>query len=553
MFTRRHRLAQVIIDNKYHDRPRAIKKKKEGPSRDRWIDNVDFIMDTRTRRLAGRIADLAQSIQRLEQKFNFDPRTYSDLVQNVAQAVPEQQLEWVLTSIQKGSGRWPEDKPRFLAAFEAYQKLRGDQKFRTYLTQFNSQLRNPLNYTLHQIEGAADAAKPPEKSKSQIVRDVKQQGAKVIYDQESYKIIQIGGEGTDIKQAAQAACYYAKGTKWCTSDADTAETYLEDDPLYVIFAGGVKVAQLHQHSNQLLDLQDNEFNPDPKLLSILLALKLLTPDLAVEHAARMGKRIPAVEAAVVTPDTAVRYAKTVIKGRWPEAEQVIASSASSALDYAEHVIGGRWPPGEPAILKRPTMPTPWSYDREDHTELAVKYATHVLKTRWPEAEEMILLDGDSGDLRVYAEQAIRGRWPAAEKKILTDPSAIVKYAELVIGGRWPEGESLILRDESAAYLYARNVIKGRWPAAEKVVISNLNTALAYIKFILKAPWPAIEKKILATKPHIGPYLIEEYLRDSNKGRWPELEALIKNKPKVFGMYLEEVVEIYEIHLKETKS
>jgi len=33
----------------------------------------------------------------------------------------------------------------------------------------------------------------------------------------------------------------------------------------------------------------------------------------------------------------------VIKGRWPEAEAVIAQDADAALRYAEGVIKGRWP------------------------------------------------------------------------------------------------------------------------------------------------------------------------------------------------------------------
>ena len=37
------------------------------------------------------------------------------------------------------------------------------------------------------------------------------------------------------------------------------------------------------------------------------------------------------------------YANDVIKGRWPEAEAVIAQNANAASWYAEDVIKGPWP------------------------------------------------------------------------------------------------------------------------------------------------------------------------------------------------------------------
>ena len=62
-----------------------------------------------------------------------------------------------------------------------------------------------------------------------------------------------------------------------------------------------------------------------------------------------------------------------IKGRWPEAEPIIAKDPRWAYNYARDVIKGRWPEGEPAIAKDPR----WAYF----------YAADVIKGRWPEAEE----------------------------------------------------------------------------------------------------------------------------------------------------------------------
>jgi hypothetical protein len=46
---------------------------------------------------------------------------------------------------------------------------------------------------------------------------------------------------------------------------------------------------------------------------------------------------------------AYSYASEVIKGRWPEAESVIATDPYSAAEYALGILGRRWPEGEAAI------------------------------------------------------------------------------------------------------------------------------------------------------------------------------------------------------------
>ena len=43
------------------------------------------------------------------------------------------------------------------------------------------------------------------------------------------------------------------------------------------------------------------------------------------------------------------YIANVIKGRWPEAEAMIAAHPSAAYYYAKDVIKGRWPEAEPTI------------------------------------------------------------------------------------------------------------------------------------------------------------------------------------------------------------
>src|SRR3990167_9506898 len=49
------------------------------------------------------------------------------------------------------------------------------------------------------------------------------------------------------------------------------------------------------------------------------------------------------------PHWAYWYAHEVIKGRWPEAEEVIAAEAEVAYFYARYAIKGRWAEAEAAI------------------------------------------------------------------------------------------------------------------------------------------------------------------------------------------------------------
>ncbi len=51
---------------------------------------------------------------------------------------------------------------------------------------------------------------------------------------------------------------------------------------------------------------------------------------------------------------AYHYARTVIKGRWHEAEEIIKTDPKSACFYAKNVIQGRFPEAEPFIKTHPS-------------------------------------------------------------------------------------------------------------------------------------------------------------------------------------------------------
>jgi hypothetical protein len=49
--------------------------------------------------------------------------------------------------------------------------------------------------------------------------------------------------------------------------------------------------------------------------------------------------------------TAVRYAATVIKGPWPEAEHIILQDPVEAEWYAVNILKRRWPELEPKLIR----------------------------------------------------------------------------------------------------------------------------------------------------------------------------------------------------------
>ena len=92
------------------------------------------------------------------------------------------------------------------------------------------------------------------KSKRSVKQDIKQQGAKTIIDTPNFKVI--------IPTTKEAACFYGRGTKWCTAATESDnmfDHYNQQGSLYVIIAGDRKF-QLHMEADQFMDEHDNDIS-----------------------------------------------------------------------------------------------------------------------------------------------------------------------------------------------------------------------------------------------------------------------------------------------------
>ncbi|MBD3405036.1 MAG: hypothetical protein GF411_02735 [Candidatus Lokiarchaeota archaeon] len=99
----------------------------------------------------------------------------------------------------------------------------------------------------------------PVKSRSEKIKDIKSEGARVIVDVElpvkggkrnlHYKAIEI--------TTPEAACTYGRGSRWCTTDPGTASSYLEHGPLYIAIKNGEKIFQANHDFSQFMGIKDN--------------------------------------------------------------------------------------------------------------------------------------------------------------------------------------------------------------------------------------------------------------------------------------------------------
>ena len=267
------------------------------------------------------------------------------------------------------------------------------------------------------------------KTKTQQKKERKVAGAELVYEDDSWKVYHITTE--------KAAKLYGKGTKWCISAEENNQ--FNDYDMNTIYIAvktqtGAKRAVLVKVDGDTVvyDERDDVVNMTSDMpKSVFKVRELPRPDPSTADQMQL-----------------VKYAKHVIKGRWPEAEPAIMTDPDAAGLYANDVIKGRWPEGEWAIAQDPG----W----------ATLYAMSVLKRRWPEAERYLVHGGDHAV--VYAEKVIKGRWPELEAVIVSEGAVAADYAMSVLKRRWPEAEPAIKKCRFHGVEYAKQFLPGgKWP------------------------------------------------------------------------------------------
>jgi hypothetical protein len=148
------------------------------------------------------------------------PELTEQLVRDLATADPTatqkhnplSYLHWIVRAWRNKGFRWPEDSDRIREALTLFDKVK---------KRLPQEQRDILRVkTLHNLEDLVERFENVEEQKSQrqVEREIKVQGARKLYDDGEYQVIEV--------TTPEAACFYGKGTKWCTSGSYHARNYL---------------------------------------------------------------------------------------------------------------------------------------------------------------------------------------------------------------------------------------------------------------------------------------------------------------------------------------
>ena len=165
---------------------------------------------------------------------------------------------------------WPEDQPRAMETFNWYMTNRKQSDVQNRMREKfpGRNIKNPLEFSIWDMEDVEASLTPEAEAEARNERwmpsemGMKSSQADVAYNEADIMIVKVTG--------AKAASKYASGTKWCTSNVNTAQSYLNRGPLYVVFRNGQKYGQIHTQDNQVMDLQDRPIRDLPPAVATFM-------------------------------------------------------------------------------------------------------------------------------------------------------------------------------------------------------------------------------------------------------------------------------------------
>ena len=301
----------------------------------------------------------------LSKQLNKTPQEIITWIEPITNTV--RYVEWILRQLKTNTIRLPEDADRIkqlLVDFDHYKSI-GSVDINRDIGSYK---------TIHDLEAVIDKLKGIDLKGRAETRQEYREGTQWVKESPNYKLLKI--------TTPEATAHYALNTKWCTSNPQTAKTYLEKGPLYIVFQKQPdgKLKKLYQYTHdysQFMNILDKLVKPNKEIQQLIKPLLNSEPEILVRFCAFVGSRWPEAESTIAqNPKWACYYAQDVLKGRFPEAEPHIAQDPGSAYAYALYVLRRPWPEAEPHIAKN----SRWAY----------YYAIYVLRKRFYEAEPVIV-------------------------------------------------------------------------------------------------------------------------------------------------------------------
>lgn len=200
----------------------------------------------------------------------FEAATIQDIHEKYYSDIPEDIFKQIVSSDPTYNTNKPDKMGKFGKwLLSIYQKgnlkvedLYKASEYLSIFVRFNSKIEAKDITKYKSLQELYGVIKPfidnPEQSasKSEDIRKLKE-GAEKVYEDEKWLVI--------VPHTEEAACYYGKGTQWCTA-AEKSENmfgrYNEEGRLYINIVKGTDIKyQFHFETQQFMDATDTEIQP----------------------------------------------------------------------------------------------------------------------------------------------------------------------------------------------------------------------------------------------------------------------------------------------------
>jgi hypothetical protein len=159
--------------------------------------------------------------------------------------------EWLIRQYIAKTIRLPEDAEKLKRNLKKFHKVKQKLPERD----IGKYTPGGLAKVLEQVSGTS---KRQEKKLGRSGKMTLPRGAELILDRAGtyadHSVVKI----TDPK----ASSILCSGTEWCVANVETAEEYLEDGPLYLIYVGGERRYLAHFETAQFTDVYDDELDEE---------------------------------------------------------------------------------------------------------------------------------------------------------------------------------------------------------------------------------------------------------------------------------------------------
>lgn len=234
--------------------------------------------------------------------------------------------KWLVSQDIKGNLKYPEDKEKYLEVLKTFDKVKQSKKVeKKDINQYPTFIE--LYKTMESfMEGKEATSNAEEKRMNE------QKGQKVLFQEGIFKVIEV--------TTPEAATVLFRGYKnLCIKDPKFSKEYLSKGPIYAILKNNEVYAVAEnegdiENPEDVKDIHDVFINEEmfKELKPILNKLGIFLDYMSDQYSVEDGEYFKK------DPKSAYYFAKSVLKKRWPEAEEMILKDSYWGKQYKKDVI-----------------------------------------------------------------------------------------------------------------------------------------------------------------------------------------------------------------------